>query len=183
MPTERTLKFALTIILTSLAVIISPFLWFPAFGTKAYPGQHLINVVAGILLGPWYASLIALMTGIIRMSLGVGTIYSLPGGIPGAFLVGITRNILLRKDERRIIYATFMEPVGTVLIGGTISFFLIAPFIGTEEVLTMLQRDPWTGLLWFWGLWSLSSIPGTILGFTVISFLQKSRVLEKIIKR
>ena len=81
-----TKKIALTAVLIALTVVLSPF-YIPLGTTKCFPAQHLMNAVAGVLLGPWYAALMALATGTIRNILGMGTIYAFPGGIPGALVV------------------------------------------------------------------------------------------------
>ncbi|MDH5201504.1 MAG: energy coupling factor transporter S component ThiW, partial [Candidatus Bathyarchaeota archaeon] len=59
-------QVSLAAVLTALGVAISPFLWFPILASKAYPGQHMINAVGGVLLGPLWASFIAICVGLIR---------------------------------------------------------------------------------------------------------------------
>jgi|Deesub1362B_J571_1020462.scaffolds.fasta_scaffold00003_172 energy coupling factor transporter S component ThiW len=44
-------KIALASTLTALGIVIAPFIWFPFMGSRAYPGQHLINALAGGLVG------------------------------------------------------------------------------------------------------------------------------------
>ena len=53
---KRNLVIRLTLagLLVAIAVVGS-LLSFPVFGSKCAPVQHMVNVVAGILLGPWYA--------------------------------------------------------------------------------------------------------------------------------
>lgn len=172
---KRLIEISLSAFLTSIAVIISPVLWFPAFTTKAYPGQHMINVISGVLLGPWWAALIALFTGIIRMMLGVGTIYSIPGGIPGAFLVGIGYEILRRtRFKEKVELAAFLEPIGTVLIGGTLALYIFAPSIGDVRMLQRLEEGPMFALIGLWSLWALSSVPGCIIGYIILLVLKKA---------
>lgn len=167
-------RIALSAVLTAIAVAIAPTLWFPAFGSKAYPGQHMINAIAGVLMGPWWASLIALFTGVIRMSLGIGTIYSMPGGIPGALVVGFAYEALRRAlGGRRALIAALLEPVGTVLIGGTLALFIVAPAVGTKAMLSLLERGATAALLTMWFLWALSSVPGSIVGFLVLGALYR----------
>ena len=170
MNNSKTKKLVLSALFTALAVAIAPWLWFPVLGSKAYPGQHLINAIAGVLLGPWWASLIAILTGIIRMLLGIGTIYSMPGGIPGALIVGLFYDIFKRtklKNEAEI--AALLEPIGTVLIGGTMALYIVAPII--NDLRTMAKP-----LLILWSGWAISSVPGSILGFIILQFLKKVNI-------
>jgi len=153
-------QIALSAILTALAVILSP-LFIQLGTTKCFPIQHMINAIAGILLGPWYAAIVALTTGMIRNALGLGTIYAFPGGIPGALVVGFLRNHL--KDD----YAALTEPLGTVMIGATLSALIFAPWLG----------HPFS-LFFFWTAFAASSIPGSILGFIVLKALRRSGVIK-----
>ena len=77
----------------------------PMGPTKCFPFQHTINVVAGIVLGPWWAVGAAFTTSVIRNLLGTGSLFAfqqygvlpdlvtaakgLGGGLPiGAVLFG-----------------------------------------------------------------------------------------------
>ncbi|RLE81624.1 MAG: energy coupling factor transporter S component ThiW [Thermoprotei archaeon] len=169
----RLRKAATSALLTALAVVIAPWLWFPVLGSKAYPGQHLINAIAGVLLGPWWATLIAFMTGIIRMTLGIGTIYSMPGGIPGALIVGLCYEAFKRtKIHEKAEIAALLEPIGTVIIGGTLTLYVVAPAIGDPR--TMAKP-----LLILWSGWALSSVPGSVLGFIILQALKRANITRK----
>ena len=157
-------RIALSAVLTAIAVTLSP-LYIPIGTTKCFPAQHMINGIAGVILGPWYASMIALTTGIIRNALGLGTIYAFPGGIPGALIVGLL-HIYVKND-----YAALSEPLGTVLIGATLSALLFAPW----------QGHP-LSLSFFWIAFALSSIPGSILGFIVLKALRRAGVIERVVQ-
>ena len=166
-----TKKIALASCLIALGVVIAPFLWFPFLYTKCYPGQHLINVLAGILLGPHWAALIATIIGIIRISLHIGSIYAFPGGIPGGVVVGLF-NILFKKLNIRNDISALTEPLGTVFIGGTLSVYIVAPLAGH---ITMIGA-----LLPIWFAFGISSIIGSIMGFTVIKVLDRVGILSRI---
>jgi len=160
----RMRRIALSAVLTATAVILSP-LYIPVGTTKCFPAQHMINGVAGVLLGPWYAAMIALATGIIRNALGLGTIYAFPGGMPGALVVGFLRNYL--KND----YAALTEPLGTVAIGATISALIFAPW----------QGHPFS-LSFFWAAFAASSIPGSVLGFAVLKALRRTGVIKYVVR-
>ena len=61
----------------------------PMGPTKCFPFQHTINVVAGIVLGPWWAVGAAFTTSVIRNLLGTGSLFAFPGSMFGALFVGL----------------------------------------------------------------------------------------------
>jgi len=157
-------KIVLSAILIALGVTIAPFLYIPFLTTKAYPGQHMVNAIAGVLLGPLWAALIATVIGVIRNAMGVGTIYAFPGGIPGGVIVGIFAYIIKRVKPEAVDYAALTEPIGTVLIGGTLSVYMVAPLIGDLKVAG--------ALIPIWVLFALSSIPGSVFGLIILKVLR-----------
>lgn len=161
-----TRKIALSAVLIALGVLLASFLWLPVGPAKVFPGQHIVNAIAGILLGPFYAVFIALVIGIIRNSLGWGTIFAFPGGLPGGFIVGIIYRYLKKTD-----YAALAEPLGTVVIGATLSAWIFAPLIGVGGTLTF-----------FWIAFAASCIPGAIVGFIILKILRKSGILEEFLE-
>ena len=117
----------------------------------------MINVISGVLLGPWYAMLTALIIAICRYSLGIGTILAFPGGISGALVVGLMRELILRINPKKVHFAAFFEPIGTVFIGGTLSSFIITS----------------TPYYTFWWLFAIACIPGTILGWIGLKVMER----------
>ncbi len=179
-------KVALAATFSTLGVVLAPFFWFPFLGTKAYPGQHLINSLTGIMLGPWWAALVAIIVGFIRNALGVGTIFAFPGGIPGAIVVGLTYMITSQIKIRYLKYvAALFEPIGTVFIGGTISLFMVAPWAASylkpaqDMLLRMQELGTFTALLTLWSGWAISSVIGSIIGFMVLIALERFGVLSE----
>jgi energy coupling factor transporter S component ThiW len=151
----NTKKIAFVGLFIALEVLLSG-TSIPVGATKVMPLQHTLNAVAGILLGPWYAAVAAFFTAIIRISLGTGTIFAFPGGVFGGLVVGYVYKYF-KKD-----YAAFAEPVGTALIGGTLSALLFAPAIGAK------------GSVFFYiYLFALSSVPGSITGFFFIKLIKR----------
>ncbi|MFW6121676.1 MAG: energy coupling factor transporter S component ThiW [Petrotogales bacterium] len=162
----RTKKIALSAVLMALGVLLASFLWIPIGPTKVFPGQHIVNAIAGILLGPFYALFIALVIGIIRKSLGWGTIFAFPGGLPGGVVVGILNKYIKKTD-----YAALAEPLGTVLIGGTISALFFAPLIGVAP-----------NIAFFWIAFAVSCIPGSIMGLIILKILRKTGILNEFLE-
>jgi energy coupling factor transporter S component ThiW len=151
----NTRKISLAVVLTALAIALSP-IFFPIGPTKTFPWQHMVNAIAGVLLGPWYAALMATAAGIIRNMLGVGTVFAFPGGIPGALVVGIVYRYI-QKD-----YAALTEVIGTGIIGALLSALVIGPMMG----MTMAVEA-------FIIAFSASSIPGSLLGYVVLLVIRR----------
>ncbi len=183
MSVSATKRISLFIVIVSLGIIIAPLLWFPFFTTKAYPGQHLINALAGVMLGPWWAAAAAILIGIVRNILGIGTIYAFPGGIPGGVVVGLVYLVTRRSKRPAIRYlAALAEPIGTVLIGGTLSLAVIAPIIGDPRLLGAVEQyGLWRFLPVFWSGWALSSIPGSVAGYLVLLALDRIGVMSRVL--
>jgi energy coupling factor transporter S component ThiW len=173
---NRIKMVALASIFAALTLALSP-LWIPWGPSKAFPGQHLVNVLSGIILGPLGATIVSLISGTLRIMLGTGTIFAYPGGIPGGIIVGIAYKILKRiiTKRRALIIASLSEPIGTVLIGGTLAYYVIDPFFGS----TMHARFA-TVLLLYYG-WAISSIIGSVLGVIAILALERTKVIELIL--
>ncbi|MBS7644618.1 MAG: energy coupling factor transporter S component ThiW [Candidatus Bathyarchaeia archaeon] len=164
----RVKKVTASAVLTALGVALSP-LFIPMGPTKVYPWQHMINGVAGVMLGPWYAALIATLVGLIRNGLGTGTIFAFPGGIPGALTVGFLHRHLIRRD-----YAALAEPIGTGL-GGVLSALVVAPMALHTGVIKAAMP-----LQLFVGAFLASSIPGSIVGYLVLIALRRTGILQQL---
>ncbi len=159
-------KIATAAIFIALGLILSyinPFAYFTIFGTKINPFAHFINAMTGVLIGLSFSSFIALAIAILRFSFGIGSIHAFHGGISGAIIVGITAFILRKKKSSHVELAALAEPFGTIFIGGTIAYF-IAPIGGIE------------GLLFYWGLFALSCIPGCIMGYLMLKVLKRTGI-------
>ena len=149
-------RIALSSVLSALTVVLSP-LYIPLGATKCFPAQHMMNAVAGVLLGPWYAAAMAVVTGTVRNALGLGTLYAYPGGVPGALVVGLAHRYLKETD-----LAALAEPLGTVAVGATLSAQLLAPTLGHSMT-----------LYFFWAAFAASSVPGAALGYLVLKALRR----------
>ncbi|OLE83719.1 MAG: hypothetical protein AUF79_18225 [Crenarchaeota archaeon 13_1_20CM_2_51_8] len=123
-------------------------------GIDLLPVVHFVNVVSGLVLGPWYALGVAVVGGGIRMSLLGATLFVLPTALPGGVAVGLARKFL---PLRLRWTAGFFELVGT-MFGAGLSYALVA-------VGALSSRVPVSVFL---GLFLLSSSIGTVLGFSLI---------------
>lgn len=173
----RVKKIALLAVFIALGVALSIYPGsIPVGPTKVFPFQHMINGILGVAVGPWYAAVAAFATGLIRISIGTGTVFALPGGIPGALVVGLLYRYVFKSS-----WVPLAEPLGTGL-GALVSAFIVAPIIRAPPI----PAAPWAwlGLTAQWQLflaafWA-SSVPGAILGFIVVLALEKRGVLAKL---
>jgi energy coupling factor transporter S component ThiW len=155
----ETRKTARAIILVAMGVAISPFTSIPIGIAKINPAQHFVNVVAAILLGPWWATGIALIIGILRNALGTGTLLAFPGAMIGAFLAGVAY-----RYSRNIYLGALGEIIGTGLLGAMASALIVAPVLmGKAMALGAL-------IIAFSG----STITGSILGLLGLKLLERA---------
>ena len=145
---------------------------FPIGPTRIFPFQHTINALVGIMLGPWYAILVAFGIGTLRLAAGTGTVFAYPGGIPGGLVVGLLYWYVWRHDE-----CALSEPIGTAL-GAILSALVFAPSIGSKPLPSILGLTAQWELyvIFFW----LASIPGSIIGYVVVKTLRKISVFERL---
>ena len=153
-------KLVLTALFAALAVLLSG-IHFPVGPTKVFPFQHMVNALAGVIIGPWYGALSALIAGIIRNAIGTGTIFAFPGGIPGVIVVGLMYR-WVRKD-----WVALTEPLGTGVIGVLLVVLILSPLMGKEFA-----------FVFFFTAFMASSIPGSIIGYFLLKTLRKTKVLE-----
>jgi energy coupling factor transporter S component ThiW len=155
-----TRRLVLAALFAALGVLLSLFA-VPVGGARVLPFQHAINAVAGVVLGPWWAAGSALVTAILRISLGTGSLFALPGSPFGAVAVGLAYRYL-RRDE-----AGLAEPLGTVLVGAPLGALLIAP----------AMEGAAGGLIALAIAFALSSIPGAIIGYILLKALRRTGAL------
>ncbi len=151
---------AKAVVLTALAVALSP-VFIPVGIAKCFPAQHMVNVLAAVMLGPVYAMAVAGLAAVIRNILGLGTLLAFPGGMIGAFVAG-----LAYLATRRTIAAGLGEVVGTGLLGALASAWLVAPVL-------MNKTMPLAALVI---AFSISTIGGTIIGLLALSLLKKAGI-------
>ena len=139
------------------AAILLSGIYFPMGPTKCYPFQHAVNVVAGAVLGPWWAAGAAFTASLIRNIMGTGTLFAFPGSIPGAITAGLAFRFF-RKP-----WAALGEPLGTGLVGAPLSALILGPAMGKSAGLLALQAA-----------FLASSIPGALVGMAVLHVLERS---------
>lgn len=159
----HTKQLSRAVILTALAVALSPF-FIPVGIAKCFPAQHMVNVIAGVLLGPAYAVGIAFSAAVIRNLLGLGTLLAFPGGMIGAFLAGWAY-----RWYRNSYAAGLGEIIGTGIFGSLISVWIVGPlFMGKTMAVAALMIA-----------FGISTLGGTIIALAALHLLRKAGIWEK----
>ena len=156
---SQTKKLVITAMLCSVAIVSSHFLSIPLGIIRAFPVQHLINVLLAVLVGTKFAVGGAFVISLIRNILGLGSLFAFPGSLVGALLAGI----IYQKTGRPSL-AALGEAFGTGIIGSLLSY-PIATFILGQEV-TLFFVLP-------------SFLASALLGSTIGFILLKSLALHK----
>lgn len=118
---------------------------------KVDPMQHLLNLVSGVLLGPWWALAQAFLTSLIRNLMGTGTILAFPGSMfGGAVLVG-----LAYRYTKKLWLAGLGELIGTGIIGALVAYPVAKWLMGANGALFLFVPSfflsaSWGGSNWLW---------------------------------
>ncbi len=86
-------KLAITALLIAINVVLSSIIMIPLGPVKAAPVQHFVNVLSAVIVGPWYGSLQALISSILRVLFGTGTAFAFPGSMIGVLLASMFLHI------------------------------------------------------------------------------------------
>ena len=161
MKRESLVKLVLSGMFVALAVVLSTFS-IPVGGSKCFPIQHMVNVLAAVFLGPWYGVAIAFCTSLIRNILGTGTLLAFPGSMIGALCCG-----LVYKHTGKLTFTYIAEIIGTGILGGLLAF-PVAAFIMGKEVALFVYVVPFL----------VSTIGGTVIAAVLITILKANHTLE-----
>jgi len=154
-------ELAVAGLLAAVATLASHLVWIPVGVAKAFPVQHAINVLAGVLLGPVPATMIAFVAGLLRNILGTGTLLAFPGGMIGAFLAGA-----LYRLTGRTGWAVVGEVTGTGILGG----------LAAWPVVVWVMGHP-SAPLFYVGPFLLSSGAGAFIAYALIATLARTGVM------
>lgn len=151
-------------ILAGVGVALS-FVSIPVGPTRCFPFQHSINVIAGVLLGPFWAVGAAFTTSLIRNLIGTGSLFAFPGSMFGALLVGLACRYLHGRNK---LFSALGEPIGTGILGAWVSAVIVAPLTGAS-----------VSFAFFAFSFLISSLPGAAIGAAVIYSLEKRSVISR----
>lgn len=157
-------KLALAGMLVALGVVCSPFS-FPIGASRCFPVQHMVNVLAAVLLGPYYGVGMAFVTSFIRVLLGTGSLLAFPGSMCGALLCGMVYHF-----TRKYFLTYLAEVFGTSILGGLLAYPI--------ATLILMNEAAWFGyVLPFF----VSTLGGTVIAAVFIAVLKRTKVLEQFV--
>jgi energy coupling factor transporter S component ThiW len=151
-------KLALAAMMTALGVCLSTFS-VPVGASRCFPIQHLLNVLAGVFLGPGYALGFSFTTALLRNLLGTGSLLAFPGSMAGAFL-----GALLYRYSGRIWTAFAGEIVGTGILGGILCYPIAFLLMGNKQAAVFTYVIPFL----------ISTTGGCVLAAMLLGVLCKS---------
>ena len=158
---SKTRKLVMAGVLCAVAVVGS-MLSFPVLGSRCAPIQHMVNILCGVMLGPWYAVGAAFTASLLRNVLGLGSIMAFPGSMFGALLCG-----LVYSRTHSIIGALVGEIFGTGILGGFCAYPLAILFLGQNA-----------GSVAFYAYivpFLISTVAGSLISAALLYSLQKAK--------
>ena len=152
---NSTKKLVLTGILCAVAVAASSVFSIPVGMVRAFPVQHLINVVLAVLVGTKYGVSGAFAVSLLRNILGLGSLFAFPGSMVGALLSGI-----VYQKTKSLFLTAVAEVVGTGLIGAMLCYPIATLILGREASLFFIVPA-----------FFISSLIGALMSFVLLKIL------------
>lgn len=163
-------KLCMSAFLTALAVVGSLFS-FPFLGAKCSPVQHMVNIISGVYLGPWWAMGTAFCASLIRNIFGIGSLMAFPGSMVGAFLSGAMFHWVFKSKTSAVslAFAYAGELFGTSVLGAMLAYPIAYFIMGNKQA----------ALLGFVFPFFVSCIVGTAAAAVLVTALKNSKALDK----
>lgn len=155
-------KLALAGMMTAIGVSLSTFS-IPIGVSRCFPIQHLLNVLAGVFLGPWYGVGFACSTALIRNLIGTGSLLAFPGSMVGAFCCG-----MLFRYTKKVPMALMGEVFGTGIIGGLLCYPIATLLLGNKDAAIVTYVLPFL----------ISTLGGTFLAGLLLWGLYQSKAIH-----
>ena len=159
-----TKKVAMAGVLTALAVVGS-MLSFPVAGSKCAPVQHMVNILAAVLMGPAWSVGIAFCASLLRNLLGLGSLMAFPGSMVGALVCG-----LIFAGTKNLKLTCVGEAFGTGVLGGLAAWPVAKFLMGAEPAGLFVYIIPFL----------ISTVAGSILAYILITILEKGGVVNEL---
>jgi energy coupling factor transporter S component ThiW len=154
-------KLTLLALMIALDVVLSPLMRIEGMA----PMSSVMNILAGVLLGPFYGTMMALVCGLIRMTLlGIPPL-ALTGAVFGAFFAG-----LFYRFGKKVYWSMLGEIVGTGIIGSLLSYPVMVWFTGSQSDLYWLIYTPR-----FLG----ATVIGAAIAFVVLVKLKETTIFKR----
>ena len=175
MEKSKVKKLAIAGILIALGVVCSTFS-IPVGASRCFPVQHMVNVLAAVILGPYYGVAMAAITSLIRVAVGTGTFLAFPGSMatrcfcPPESMCGALAAGLIYKYTKRMYAAALGELFGTSIVGGILCYPVAVLFMKQEAAL-------FSYVIPFF----VSSLGGSIAAYLALTALNKTGALKRLV--
>lgn len=167
-------KLAIAAVLCAVAVVGSTF-YFPVFGSKCTPVQHMVNVFCAVLLGPWYGVGAAFVSSLLRNIFQLGTPLAFPGSMVGALLAGLVYRLMKNKNPMLALVCTLIaEVIGTGVIGGLCAYPVALLFMDVDAAATAFYAYIVPFLI--------STVAGSAISGVLVMALDRAKVLSQVQK-
>lgn len=155
-------KMSLLAMMIAMDVVLSPLLRVEGIA----PMSSVMNVIAAVLMGPVYGTLMALSCGILRMILFGIPPLALTGAVFGAFLSGIGYRL-----TSKYLGAIIGEFIGTGLVGSLLSYPVMVWFTGSAQ-----------GMYWFvyTPRFIIGALSGSIMAYFILIRLDKLAYIQHV---
>ena len=163
-PMNRTQKLTTAGVLIALGVALSTFS-IPVGASRCFPVQHMVNVMAGVLLGPGYAVVMAFITSFLRVMMGTGTLLAFPGSMIGALVAGL----VAQRTGGKLLSSCAGELFGTGVLGA-MAAYPVAVFLLGREAAVFTYVIPF----------AISSTGGVVIAFVALSALQRVGAIKSL---
>ena len=156
-----TRKLVMTGMLACLAYVLNTFVYFPSMA----PFQHFVDVLAAVLVGPWYGFAAALLCGILRMLSG-RTLQAIAGAVFGPIIGG-----LLYRKTKSVWLAFVGEVIGTGFFGAMASYPLMKIFYGLDA------QSPF----YYIPFYTPAAVVGGAMGVCVVLIFKRTGLLKRML--
>jgi len=165
-------KLCMAAFLTALAVVGSMF-YFPIGVSKCSPVQHMVNIIAGVYLGPWWAMGSGFCAALIRNLTSLGSPLAFPGSMVGSFLSGAMYHWILKNKPQyiRLPGAYIGELFGTSVLGGMLAYPVAAFIMGNKEAALFTYVVPFF----------VSCSVGTVIAAILVTALKRVKAIDKLV--
>lgn len=154
-------KLVVAAMMTALIIALSG-LYIPVGASKCFPIQHMMNILAAVLLGPGWGVAIAFCASLIRNLIGTGTLLAFPGSMIGALLCGLTY-----RYTKRLIPTYAAEIAGTGILGGLVAYPIALLILENRAAALFTYVLPFL----------ISTVGGTLIAAILIAVFAKTKAL------
>ncbi|GMR70115.1 energy coupling factor transporter S component ThiW [Aerococcus viridans] len=164
MTNSKVQKMTILAMMIAMDVVLSPL--FRVEGIA--PMSSVMNVIAAVLMGPIYGTVMALACGVIRMILFGIPPLALTGAVFGAFLAGVGY-----KWMNTYLGAIVGEFIGTGLIGSLLSYPIMVWFTGSAQDMYWFVYTP---------RFIIGALSGSLIAYLVLVRIDKVPYIQRVKK-